>query len=150
MKREKLVAFSKLLNRVKFQGNWSVTTFEKCSEKTENISKSEAARFYKALVSLGYLVKHGRVFRPAFDSKLWHDQDYCLNIIKNILDDQPVIQKRGRVKGKVYNRPVSTAIVLAEPVNPLSKFSAKELAAELRNRGFEVTCKRSITIIEEV
>lgn len=150
MKREKLIAFSKLLNRVKFQGNWSVTTFEKCSEKTEGISKSEATRFYKALIHFGYLAKHGKVYRPAFDSKLWHDQDYCLNIIKSILDDQPIIQKRGRIKGKAYNKPVSTAIVLTEPVNPLAKISSKELVAELRSRGFEVSCKKIITVVEEL
>ena len=149
MEREKLVAFSKLLNRVKFQGNWSISTFEKCADKTEGISKSEGARFYKALIELGYLVKVGRIYRPAFDSKLWHDTDYCLNIIKSILDDQPVIQKRGRVKGKSYAKPITTAVVVAES-NPLDKISSKDLVAELRKRGFEVTCKKTVTVVEEL
>ena len=149
MEREKLVAFSKLLSRVKFQGNWSVSTFEKCADKTDGISKSEGARFYKALIELGYLTKVGRIYRPAFDSKLWHDTDYCLNIIKNILEDQPVIQKRGRVKGKSYAKPITTAVVVAES-NPLDKISSKDLVAELRKRGFEVTCKKAVTIVEEL
>lgn len=149
MKRETLIAFGKLLNRVRFQGTWNPDTFMKCSSKTDNVSKSEASRFYKALVELGYLVKIGRSYKPSFDTRIWHDDDYRLNIIKNILEDQPVIQKRGRVKGKIY-KPVTTAVVVPEPVNPLSSISAKELVAELRNRGFEVTCKKVITVVEEL
>lgn len=150
MKRETIVAFSKLLNRVKFQGSWNPDVFAKCSEKTEGVSKSEAFRFYKALIELGYLVKSGRTYKPSFDTRIWHDDDYRLNIIKNILEDQPVIQKRGRVKGKVYDKPVATAVVVSKPVNTLDNFTSKELANELRNRGFEVTCKRSITVVEEL
>ena len=149
MKRETLIAFGKLLNRVRFQGTWNPETFMKCSSKTDNVSKSEAFRFYKALVELGYLIKSGRTYRPSFDTRIWHDDDYRLNIIKNILNDYPVIQKRGRIKGKVYNKPV-TAVIIPEPVNHLASISAKELVAELRSRGFEVSCKRSITVIEEL
>lgn len=149
MKRETIVAFSKLLNRVKFQGSWNPDVFAKCSEKTEGVSKSESFRFYKALIELGYLVKSGRTYKPSFDTRIWHDDDYRLNIIKNILEDQPVIQKRGRVKGKIY-KPVTTAIVVPEPANPLASISAKELVAELRNRGFEVSCKKVITVVEEL
>ena len=149
MKREKLLAFSKLLNRVKFQNNWNSTTFESCSEKTENVTKSEAFRFYKALVELGYLVKSGRTYKPAFDSKIWHDEDYRLNIIKNILEDQPVIQKRGRVKGKIYDIPKEAAVVVTKH-NPLESIPSKDLVMELRSRGFEVTCKRSVTVVEEL
>lgn len=149
MKREKLLAFSKLLNRVKFQNNWNSTTFESCSEKTENVTKSEAFRFYKALVELGYLVKSGRTYKPVFDSKIWHDEDYRLNIIKNILEDQLIIQKRGRVKGKIYDIPKETAVVVTKH-NPLESISPKDLVMELRSRGFEVTCKRSVTVVEEL
>lgn len=150
MKRETIIAFSKLLNRVKFQGSWNPDVFAKCSEKTEGVSKSESFRFYKALIELGYLVKSGRTYKPSFDTRIWHDDDYRLNIIKNILEDQPVVQKRGRVKGKVYDKPVTTAIVVPTPVNPLANISSKELVAELRNRGFEVTCKKVVTVIEEL
>lgn len=150
MKRETLIAFGKLLNRVRFQGTWNPDTFMKCSSKTDNVSKSEASRFYKALVELGYLVKIGRSYKPSFDTRIWHDDDYRLNIIKNILESQPVIQKRGRVKGKIYDKPVTTAVVVSKPVNTLVSISAKELVAELRNRGFEVTCKKVVTVIEEL
>ena len=149
MKREKLLAFSKLLNRGKFQKNWGLSTFEKCAERTDGVSKSEAIRFYKAIVNLGYLVKSGRHYKPTFDNKVWHDDDFRLNIIKNILDDQPVIQKRGRVKGKLYDK-VVTDVIITKPTNTLEKISSKELVAELRNRGFIVSCKKEIVIIEEL
>lgn len=146
MQRERLIAFGKLLNRVKFQNIWNSDTFSACAEKTEGVSKSEAIRFYKALVELGYLLKNGRVFRPVFDTKIWSDEDFRLNIIKNILADQPVIQKRGRVKGKVYDQPKE----IIEVANPLEGFAPKDLVNELRSRGFEVICKRSITMVEEL
>lgn len=150
MKREKLIAFSKLLNRVKFQNIWNSDTFATCAEKTENVSKSEAIRFHKALVELGYLIKSGRMFKPVFDTKIWNDEDYRLNIIKNILEDQPVIQKRGRVKGKVYDQPKAVEEVKVESDNPLKMIPPGDLVNELRRRGFEVTCKRSVTIVEEI
>ena len=149
MKKEKLLAFSKLLNRVKFQNNWSLNTFAICAERTDGVSKSEAISFYKAIVNLGYLVKSGRNYKPTFDNKVWHDDDFRLNIIKNILEDQPVIQKRGRVKGKLYNK-IVTDVIITKPTNALEKFSSKELVAELRNRGFVVSCKKEIVIIEEL
>lgn len=148
MEREKLIAFSKLLNRVKFQNTWNPDTFAACAEKTENVSKSEGIRFYKALVELGYLVKSGRSFKPAFDTKLWNDEDYRLNIIKNILEDQPVIQKRGRVKGKDYSQSKEVAIIVAH--NSLESISSKDLVNELRIRGFEVSCKKIVTVVEEL
>ena len=148
MKKEKLLAFSKLLNRVKFQNNWSLNTFAICAERTDGVSKSEAIRFYKAIVNLGYLVKSGRNYKPTFDNKVWHDDDFRLNIIKNILEDQPVVQKRGRVKGIKY--PTAITSVTTVKTNPLEKISSKELVAELRNRGFIVSCKKEIVIIEEL
>lgn len=148
MKREKLLAFSKLLNRVKFQNNWSSDSFADCAKRTDGVSSSEGLRFHKALVSLGYLIKSGRSNKPVFDTRIWNDEDFRLNIIKNILEDQPVIQKRGRVKGKVY-LPKETAVVIAQN-NPLESISSKDLVNELRSRGFDVTCKRSITVVEEL
>lgn len=148
MKREKLLAFSKLLNRVKFQNNWNIRTFTLCAERTDGVSKSEAIRFYKAIVNLSYLVKSGRNYKPTFDNKVWHDDDFRLNIIKNILEDQPVIQKRGPVKGKVYTKPVTAVTIV--PTNQLANISAKDMVAELRSRGFEVSCKKKIVIVEEL
>ncbi len=149
MGREKLLSFGKLLNRVKFQNNWSSDSFVDCAKRTDGVSQSEGFRFHKALVSLGYLVKSGRSYKPVFDTKVWNDEDFRLNIINNILEDHPVIQKRGRVKGKVYDKPAA-AVVVTVPTYPLEKLSAKDLVAELRSRGFEVICKRSVTVVEEL
>lgn len=147
MKIEKLLAFSKLLNRVRFQNNWSSDSFADCAKRTDGVSSSEGLRFHKALVFLGYLVKSGRSNKPIFDTKIWNDEDYRINIIKNILEDHPIVQKRGRVKGKVY-LPKETAIVVQH--NPLESISSKDLVNELRNRGFDVECKRSITVVEKL
>lgn len=149
MKKEKIIAFGKLLNRVKFQNTWNPETFAACAAKTEGVSKSESIRFYKALVELGYLVKIGRSFKPTFDAKIWHDEDFRSNIIKNILDEYPIVQKRGRIRGKKYSNTI-TAVVVTEPVNPLARISSKDLVAELRNRGYIISCKKEITIVEEL
>lgn len=150
MGREKLLSFGKLLNRVKFQNNWSSDSFVDCAKRTDGVSQSEGFRFHKALVSLGYLVKSGRLYKPVFDTKVWNDEDFRLNIINNILEDQPVIQKRGRVKGKVYDKPKETDLEVANTVNPLESVAAEDLVMELRSRGFEVICKRSVTVVEEL
>lgn len=146
---KKIIAFGKLLDRVRYQGSWSRETFIKVSEKAE-VTKSEASRFHDALVHLGYLVpsKDRRKTTPTFDVNVWHNEDAKHTIIRRVLADYPVIQKRGRIKGKVYTK--STTVVAVVPTNPLANISAKELVSELRNRGFEVTCKKSVTIIEEL
>ena len=58
------------------------------------------------------------------------------------------MQKRGRVKGKVYTTPVTAVAVVK--TNPLANISAKDMVAELRSRGFEITCKKKIVIVEEL
>lgn len=47
-----IIKFGKLLDRVRYQGQWSENSFRKLAEKCE-ISKSEASRFYKALLKMG-------------------------------------------------------------------------------------------------
>jgi hypothetical protein len=146
---KKIIAFGKLLDRVRYQGSWSRETFIKVSEKAE-VTKSEASRFHDALVHLGYLVpsKDRRKTTPTFDVNVWHNEDAKHTIIRRVLADYPVIQKRGRVKGKVYTKPV-TAIAIV-PVNPLANISAKDMVAELRSRGFVVSCKKEVIITEEL
>lgn len=144
--RNKSVGFSKLLNRVKFQNNWNLPTFMDEASKVENISKSEASRFYQALIKQGYLVKgKSKKYSPVFDTKMWHDEDYRINLIKTILEDYPIIQKRGRVKGKVY--PIT---VVSVKTNLLERFSAKELVEELRKRGYKVSCQKEVVTVEEL
>lgn len=70
--------------------------------------------------------------------------------MKKVLSDNDIIQKRGRVKGVKY--PVKKAVTAAivAPVNPLTRFSAKDLVAELRNRGYVISCKKEIVVVEEL
>jgi uncharacterized protein (UPF0335 family) len=42
------------------------------------------------------------------------------------------------------------AILLQAEINPLSQFSAADLVAELRNRGYEVKATKTITTVEEL
>lgn len=148
---KKIIAFGKLLSRVRHSGIWNEETFHSESEKA-GVTKSEAIRFYKALIKSGCLVKgkDKRRYTPVFDSKIWHNEDAKNHLVKRILSDNDIIQKRGRVKGVKYpvKKIETTAIVVS--VNPLDKFSATDLVMELRSRGFEVTCKRSVTVVEEL
>ena len=54
------------------------------------------------------------------------------------------------VKGKVYDQPKEVVLEVASPVNPLESISSEDLVMELRSRGFEVTCKRAVTVVEEL
>lgn len=146
-----IIKFGKLLDRVRYQGNWTKETFVSLASKVE-VSKSEASRFYEALVLEGFLVKSkdARKMTPTFDINIWHNEDAKNNIVKRVLANNIIFLKRGRVKGKKYSSNTITAVVVAEPVNPLAKVSSKDLVAELRNRGFIVSCKKEITIIEEL
>lgn len=145
-----IIKFGKLLDRVRYKGSWTKETFVSLASKVE-VSKSEASRFYEALVLEGFLVKSKdhRKMTPTFDINIWHNEDAKNNIVKRVLANNIIFLKRGRVKGKKCPAAI-TAVVVAEPVNPLAKISAKDLVAELRSRGFEVTCKKSVTIIEEL
>ena len=145
-----IIKFGKLLDRVRYQGNWNKETFAALASKAD-ISKSEASRFYEALVLEGFLVKSKdhRKMTPTFDINIWHNEDAKNNIVKRVLANNLIFLKRGRVKGKKYSNAI-TAVVVAETVNPLAKIASKDLVAELRSRGFIVSCKKEITITEEL
>lgn len=145
-----IIKFGKLLDRVRYQGSWNKETFMSLASKAD-VSKSEASRFYEALVLEGFLVKSKdhRKMTPTFDVNIWHNEDAKNNIVKRILANNLIFLKRGRVKDKKYSNAI-TAVVVAEPVNPLAKIASKDLVAELRSRGFIVSCKKEITITEEL
>ena len=42
------------------------------------------------------------------------------------------------------------AIIAQAEINPLSQFSAADLVAELRSRGYEVKASKVITTVEEL
>lgn len=162
--RELQLALGHLLDRVKFANKWSDTTFTNAA-KASGLTKSEAYRFYKALVEMKLLVfdKHRRTTLAYFDVQIWHNEDMKMMLIKDIMEMFPDIQQqRGRVKGKHY--PAKTVVVVEpkveeeiceeemcdEPINPLANFTPQELADELRSRGFIVTATREVVKTEEL
>lgn len=157
--REFHIALGKLLDRVRFQNSWSAASFISAAVHVKNVSKSEAARFYKALVDMNLLIPSSdkRRLTPNFDVVIWKNEDRRIGFVKEILEMYPdIIQKKGPVKGTHYKRTVShveeveTAIevVQEEVVNPLAYFAPQDLVAELRDRGYTVTCAREVVTVE--
>lgn len=145
--REFQLALGKLLDQVRFQNKWNEATFKTVAH-TVGISKSEASRFYRALVELNLVTfdKHRRTMVAQININIWKNEDRKLMLIKEIMDMFPNLQQsRGRVKGKEYTKKIEQ-----EAKNPLKKFSASELVTELRNRGFKVSATREVTTIEEL
>lgn len=151
--REFQLALSKLLNHVKVQNSWSVASFEKCA-KSSGVTKSEASRFYKALVEMGLLRfdRQRRAMIANFNVAIWQNEDTKLGLIKDLMAMYPLKQQRGRVKGKSYPAKAKTIVeVVAETdINPLSQFSASDLVAELRRRNYEVTARKQVITMEEL
>ena len=160
--RELQIALGHLLDRVKFVNKWTDKAF-KDAAKSAGLTKSEAYRFYKALVQLKVLIfdKRRKTTVAYFDVQIWHNEDVKMMFIKDIMEMFPDIQQvRGRVKGKQY--PAKTVVVVEpvetvceeevydEEINPLENFTPQELADELRRRGFVVTATREVIKTEEL
>lgn len=158
--REFHIALGKLLDRVRFQNAWNAGSFINAAVHVKNVSKSEAARFYKALVDMNFLTPgtDKRRLTPNFDVIIWKNEDKRIGFIKEILEMHPdIIQKKGPVKGAHYSkRTIShveeveavVEVVQEEVVNPLAYFTPQDLVAELRDRGYTVTCAREIITVE--
>lgn len=132
-------ALSTLLNQVRLENKWNESTFIKVANSS-GISKSEASRFYKALIEMQLIIydkqRHGMT--PQFDSNIWKNEDSKMMLIKEIMEMFPNLQKtRGRVKGNKVK-------------SSLADYSPKELANELRKRGYEVSAKKKIITVEEL
>lgn len=157
--REFQLALGKLLDRVRVNNSWSESSFKEASTHVVGVSKSEAYRFYKALVDMNLLKPSTdkRKLTPNFDVIIWKNEDRKLGLIRDILEMFPIEQHRGRVKGKSYPKknaePVVVTmaeVVLQEEINPLSAFSAQDLVRELRDRGYVVTATRQVMVQEEL
>lgn len=163
--REFHIALGKLLDRVRVQNSWNKDSFLKAATHVANITKSEACRFFHALDDMNLLVPGSdkRRLTPNFDTIIWKNEDKRIGLVKEILEMYPnILQSRGRVKGKHYpKRSISHAeevvdlAIIEEPiieevVNPLEYFTAQDLVAELRSRGFTVTASRQIITVEEL
>lgn len=158
--REFQLALGKLLDRVRATNSWSKNSFKEASTHVIGVSKSEAFRFYKALVEMDQLrINANKRVSANFDVTIWKNEDKKLRLIKDILEMFPIEQHRGRVKGKSYPKknvtPAVTtmaevAVILQEEINPLSTFSAQDLVRELRERGYVVTATRQVMVQEEL
>lgn len=158
--REFHIALGKLLDRVRFQNAWNAESFISAAVHVKNVSKSEAARFYKALVDMNLLIPGSdkRRLMPNFDVVIWKNEDKRIGFVKEILEMYPdIIQKKGPVKGAHYSKRTLShveeveavvEVVQEEVVNPLAYFSPQDLVAELRDRGYTVTCAREIITVE--
>lgn len=165
--REFHIALGKLLDRVRVQNSWSKDSFHDAAKHVANVSPSEAVRFFKALTKTTYL-KPGsdkRRLTQNFNSSIWKNQDAMLAVVKEVLGlDDDIVLQRGPKKGSHRKPKANTSDevlypvtcssepeeieVMEEIVNPLSYFEAKDLVAELRNRGYVVTCAREVITIE--
>lgn len=160
--REFHIALGKLLDRVRVQNSWSAQSFTEAAKHVANVSKSEAFRFFKALEDMNLLMPASdrRKLAPQFDVIIWKNEDKRISLIKDILEIHPdILQSRGRVKGKHYPKkfvdlstvePILAIVPQEEVVNPLEYFTAQDLVAELRSRGYTVQASRQIITVEEL
>ncbi len=162
--REFHIALGKLLDRVRVQNSWSKDSFIKASTHVANITKSEACRFFHALDDMNLLIPASdkRRLAPNFDTIVWKNEDKRIGLVKEVLELHPdILQSRGRVKGKHYPKKEVLEVSISdnnevtilpqeEIVNPLAYFTAQDLVAELRDRGYVVTCAREVVTIETI
>lgn len=149
--RQFQLALGKLLNRVRVQNTWNESAFTSNAESS-GVSKSEASRFYKALVDMGLLRfdKQRKAMVANFNVAIWQNEDTKLGLIRDIMAMFPLKQQRGRVKGKVYPVKTTPEVTNVAETNPLSQFFAVDLVAELRRRNYEVTARKQVITVEEL
>lgn len=153
--RKLQLSLGKLLTSVNNTRNWSEETVINLASKA-GIARTEAIRFYNALIEMGLLKfdKQRQAYVSNFDVIIWSDEDTKLGLIRELMEMFP-IRLHGKNKGprksaKKAQNMEEAAILLQAEINPLSQFSASDLVAELRNRGYEVKATKVITTIEEL
>lgn len=153
--REFHIALGKLLDRVRVQNSWSKGSFIKAAKHVANVTPSEAARFFNSLTKTEYLKPDSdkRKLTQNFKQHIWKNQDAMLGVVKEILGVDDIVLSRGPKKGshrkpKTVPETVAIEIIPEEVINPLEYFTAQDLVAELRNRGYAVTCAREVITIE--
>jgi hypothetical protein len=153
--REFHIALGKLLDRVRVQNEWNEKGFINASTHIEHVSKSEATRFFKALVELNLLIpsSNKRKLKSNFEVIIWKNEDARIKLMQEVIECHPeILKKKGRQFGHCYPKKVQEEILVVqeEVVNPLEYFSPQDLVAELRNRGFTVQASRQIITVEEL
>ena len=157
--RKVQLALGKLLTSVKNTRNWSEETFAELASKV-GVARTEAIRFYHSLIEMNLLKFDNlrQAYVANFDVVIWSDEDAKLGLIRELMEIFPIRLHKGRAKGssnksakKVEAKNMEkAAILLQAEINPLSQFSAADLVAELRNRGYEVKASKVITTVEEL
>lgn len=159
--RKMQLALGKLLTEVSHTNKWSEETFTTLASKA-HVARTEAIRFYQSLVDMNLLKfdKQRQAYVSNFDVIIWSDEDTKLELISDLMKMFPIRLHKGRVKGS-HNKSAKkaepkaknmeeAAFLLQAEINPLSQFSAADLVAELRNRGYEVKATKTITTVEEL
>lgn len=159
--RKLQLSLGKLLTSANNTRNWSEGPFVELAVKA-GIARTEASRFYHSLIEMNLLKfdKQRQSYVANFDVVIWSDEDAKLGLIRELMEIFPIRLHRGRVKGS-HNKSAKkvepkaqnmeeAAILLQAEINPLSQFSAADLVAELRNRGYEVKASKVITTVEEL
>lgn len=158
--RKVQLALGKLLTEVYHLNTWSEETFTKCASKA-HVARTEAVRFYQSLIEMNLLKfdKQRQTFIANFDVVIWKDEDAKLGLVRELMEMFPIRLQRGpskqsnktakKAEPKAQNM-AEAALLLQAEINPLSQFSAQDLVAELRNRGYEVKATKTITTIEEL
>lgn len=146
--REFQLALGKLLNQVRIQNAWNEKSFMSAA-RAAGVSKAEAYRFFKALGEMNLLKrdKQKRRIVPQFNVNIWQNEDRKMMLIKDIMEMFPDIQqKRGRKGPKQFVQQLVEEIhqEVEEQIVTLEQFSSEDLVQELRNRGYEVNCSRTI------
>ena len=152
--REFHIALTHLLDRVRALNSWSADSFKKAATHVANVKQSEAYRFQKAMLDMNYIVpgSNKTTLKPDFDPNYYKNTDACISFIKSILEVNPdIIQQCGPKKGFKRNQESVVEPVIEEPTEEsvtIQDFTSEELVAELRNRGYVVTCAREVVTIE--
>jgi Fe-S oxidoreductase len=132
----------------------SVGQFIKLLREAEENDKRIKPSMYNILLKNG--VKSANRARQLIQRMIEHKvivrhRDGSFTLTKKNWDSKelmPILLKRVYNK-KSKSEPESEVLVVQEEiVNPLSYFEAKDLVAELRNRGYAVTCAREVITIE--
>lgn len=132
----------------------SVGQFIKLLREAEENDKRVKPSMYNILLKNG--VRSANRARQLIQRMIEHKvivrhRDGSFTLTKKNWDSKelmPILLKRTYNK-KSKSEPESEVLVVQEEiVNPLSYFEAKDLVAELRNRGYAVTCAREVITIE--
>ena len=135
----------------------SVGQFIKFVREAEEQNKKAKPSMYKFLCNNGVKSANRakQLIHRMIDNKvIVRHKDGSFTLTKKNWDFQklmPLLLKKEyhrKPKAEPKTEPETAIVVVEETVNPLEYFTSQDLVAELRNRGYTVTCAREIITIE--